>query len=111
MFEALKLRNALTVAVVLFINLGCSDLTPTPTPDLLSDWYSCEFLADLAIELSQDEYPWIIQIYRLRRTVDTSTLTECSGSSEWSDDVTRDIHVWAEERRDGDIFHGYNTDN
>ena len=111
MFKKIRNRYLLWIGgIAAFAILGCSTPAPTPTPDLLSRWYSCERLADLAVELSQDEYPWIVQVYRLRRTVDTPSLTECSGSAEWIDDITRDIHVWAEEQSGGRIQYGYNSE-
>ena len=99
--KSLKSVSVRIGVVVAFVTLGCS--SPAPTPDLLSYRYSCEYLSELAIELSRDEPPYIVEIYRLRHTLDTPKLTECEGSAEWSNNANRDIIVWAEERSDGDV--------
>ena len=65
----------------------------------------------MAIELSREEKNIeITRIYRLQRTVDTPTLVECSGSSEWSNGRTVEIELWVEEADGGMVQYGYETE-
>ena len=99
------------VTVLVLLVLACGNTEPTSTTPAVAG-YDCHRIAYKAMALSkeQDEPEFIEKIYRLEMTVDTDTLRECRGESEWSNGRTKCITVWLEEPSVwGDARYGYET--
>ena len=68
---------------------------------------NCERVADLSIELSQQQDVSILKVYDMRVFVSNSRRVECAGTARLSQGENAPINIFAEHDGEGDNFYGY----
>ena len=84
--------------------------TRIPLPTLtLAQNYTCERLANLAVDLSEENQTGLIllKVYSPVRTIEKPRQVECKGTGLWSNGDREPVIVHADLDTDGDVFYGY----
>lgn len=78
----------------------------------LSKYYNCTRLADLAIDLVEEQESTlrILKISDLRMIQNSFNRVECRGTARWNRGSAENISVYAERDSDGDVFYGYRSE-